>query len=395
MYKKIVFALCEFILLSFGLIAQSTSIESILREVEQNNQELKALSQYTESKAFELKSANNLPDPQLGAYYLPFGEHSTGDYSEIQVSQSFEFPTVYSARRNLIDKQTSQLLLDYQARRQEILAQAKAYCLNLIYLNKRLTTETLRVGQAKQVFEQAQVLYEKEQVGILELNKAKVAWMQEQFKIQQIESDQRNTILLLKHLNGGAEIRFSPDEYALSLDLADKNVVWQEKQLQDAELVKLRQQEGIAQQSLRLVRNRTIPNLTAGFNSQGVAGERFSGVFAGISIPLWSNRNKVKAAQAQVDFQQSINISLSLQAYSALEKQYNDYEIMLAKFQEYEATLSGLNSDDLLLYAYQLGELSFLEYYMELKFYRHAYDTMLDMQYQLYVSQTQLLKHQL
>ncbi|MEQ8473900.1 MAG: TolC family protein [Marinoscillum sp.] len=394
MYKKIVFALCG-CFLSFGLIAQSTSIESILREVEQNNQELKALSQYAESRTLELKSGNNLPDPQLGAYYLPFGEHSTGDYTEYQVSQSFEFPTVYSTRRNLIDKQTNQLELDYQARRQEILAQAKEYCLNLIYLNKRLTTETLRVVQAKEVFEQVQELYEKEQVGILELNKAKVAWMQEQFKIQEIESDQRNTMLLLKNLNGGAEIRFSSDEYALSLDLADKESVWEDKQAQDPELVKLTQQEAIAQQSLRLAKNRTLPNLTAGFNSQGVAGERFSGVYAGISIPLWSNRNKVKAAQSQVDFQQSINTSLSLQAYSAFVKQYNDYEIMLSKFQEYEATLSGLNSDDLLLQAYQLGELSFPEYYMELKFYRQAYDTMLDMQYQLYVSQTQLLKHQL
>ena len=394
MYKNMVFALCG-CFLSLGLLAQPTSIESILREVEQNNKALKALNEYVESRRLELKSGNNLPDPQLGAYYLPFGEHSTGDYSEFQVSQSFEFPTVYSTRRNLIDKQTDQLELDYQARRQEILAQAKEYCLNLIYLNKRLTTETLRVEQAKQVFEQVQELYEKEQVGILELNKAKVAWIQEQFKIQQIESDQRNTMLLLKNLNGGAEIRFSSDEYALSLDLSDKESVWQEKQSEDPELVKLKQQEAIAQQSLRLAKNRTLPNLTAGFNSQGVAGERFSGVYAGISIPLWSNRNKVKAAQSQVDFQQSINTSLSLQAYSAFEKQYNDYEIMFSKFQEYEATLSGLNSDNLLLQAYQLGELSFMEYYMELKFYRQAYDTMLDMQYQLYVSQTQILKHDL
>ncbi|MEO9477899.1 MAG: TolC family protein [Cyclobacteriaceae bacterium] len=394
MNKNIVFALCG-CFLSMGILAQSTSIESILREVEQNNQELKALSQYAESRTLELKSGNNLPDPQLGAYYLPIGEHSTGDYSEFQISQSFEFPTVYGTRKKLIEKQTDQLELDYHARRQEILAQAKAYCLNLIYLNKRLNTETLRVEQAKQVFDQVQELYDKEQVGILELNKAKVAWMQEQFKIQQIESDQKSTMLLLKNLNGGTGIRFSSDQYMESLDLVDKESVWEEKQAQDPELVKLEQQEAIAQQSLRLAKNRTLPDLTAGFNSQGVAGERFSGVYAGISIPLWSNRNKVKAAQSQVGFQQSMNTSLSLQAYSDFEKQYNEYEIMLSKFQEYQATLSGLNSDELLLQAYQLGELSFLEYYMELRFYRQAFNAMLDMQYQLYVSQTQLLKHQL
>ncbi|WP_162340380.1 TolC family protein [Cyclobacterium salsum] len=394
MYKTIVFALCG-CLLAFGGFAQSPSIDSILKQVEQNNQELKALSEYVEGKRLELKSGNNLPDPQLGAYYLPFGEHNTGDYTEFQISQSFEFPTVYSARGSLIDQQSAQLELDYQAKRQDILAEAKNHCLNLIYLNKRLDTESLRVEQARQVFDQVQELYEKEQVGILELNKAKVAWMQEQFRIQQIDSDVRNTLLQLVNLNGGNELSFTQSEYSASLFLAAKDAVWQEKQVQDPVLTQLNQQKAIAQQSLNLAKNKSFPNLTAGYNSQGVAGERFSGIYAGVTIPLWSNRNKVKAAQSQLDFQQSFNSSEKLQAYTSFEKQYNDYEMMLSKFKEYEATLSGLNSDKLLLRAYQLGELSFIEYYMELQFYRQAYDAMLDMQYQLYISQNQLLKHQL
>lgn len=159
--------------------------------------------------------------------------------------------------------------------------------------------------------------------------------------------------------------------------------------------MQLKQQEAIAQQSLNLAKSKSLPNLTAGYNSQSVAGERFSGIYAGISIPLWSNRNKVKAAQSQLGYQQTFTSSRTLQAYAFFEKQYNDYQIMLSKFQEYETTLSGLNSDELLLQAYQLGELSFLEYYMELQFYRQAYDAMLNMQYQLHISQNQLLKHQL
>lgn len=323
MIKNIVFALCG-CLLSLSVFAQTTSIESILKQVEQNNQELKALSEYMDSKRLELKSGNNLPDPQLGAYYLPFGDHSTADYTEFQISQSFEFPTVYSARGSLIDKQSAQLELDYQTKRQDILTQAKVHCLNLIYLNKRLNTETLRVEQARQVFEQAQKLYEKEQIGILELNKAKVAWMQEQFKVRQIENDVKNTLLQLTNLNGGTEIDFTSEEYSASLVLAGKDSIWQEKQAQDPELMQLKQQEAIAQQSLNLAKSKSLPNLTAGYNSQGVAGERFSGIYAGISIPLWSNRNKVKAAQSQLGYQQTFTSSRTLQAYAFFEKQYKD-----------------------------------------------------------------------
>lgn len=68
---------------------------------------------------------------------------------------------------------------------------------------------------------------------------------------------------------------------------------------------------------------------------------------------------------------------------------------MQEKYEAYESTLNSLNSNELLYKAYQSGELSFLDYFAELQFYRKAYDEMLRMQYELHISQTQLLKHQL
>jgi hypothetical protein len=84
-----------------------------------------------------------------------------------------------------------------------------------------------------------------------------------------------------------------------------------------------------------------------------------------------------------------------MEQYASFEKQFNDYQILLAKFNDYQSTLSGLNSDKLLLQAYQLGEISFMEYYIELQFYRQAYDAMLEMENQLYQLQADLQKHKL
>ena len=394
MYKNMLFALCG-CWWSVGGFAQSTAIESILKQVEQNTREVKALSEYAESEALSLKAGNKLPNPQLETFYLPLGRHAAGNYTEFQLSQSFEFPTVYRARSGLIAQQTAQLEWQYKAKRQEILAQAKDYCLNLVYLNKRLSVESLRVEQARQVFEQVQALYKKEQVGLLELNKAKVAWLQEQFKVQELKSERENLFLLLVGLNGGNKISFSATEYDTPLRLAAKDSLWQQKLLKDPLMAQLKQQEVIARQGLRLARNKTLPNLMAGFNSQGVRGERFSGVYFGVSIPLWANRNKVKAARSRVSFRESLATSAVTQGYASFGKEFNDYQFMLSKFREYETTLSGLNSDKLLLHAYQLGALSFLEYYMELQFYRQACDALLEIQYQLYKSQNQLLKYQL
>jgi hypothetical protein len=68
---------------------------------------------------------------------------------------------------------------------------------------------------------------------------------------------------------------------------------------------------------------------------------------------------------------------------------------MLEKFNEYQTTMGNLDSEQLLFKAYQLGEYSFMDYYLELQFYRTAKDRMLQMEKELQLLQTQLLKHQL
>ena len=382
MYKEIVFAFSVY-LLSFAVNAQTNNITRILQEIEQNNKELQAYSSLMESKQLELKAGNNLPDPQAGFYYLPFGNHSTGDYTEFQISQSLEFPTVYGARNVLIEKQQGQMELEYASKRLAVLLPAKKSMLELVFLNNSIAVEQTRVEQAKKVVDQVQELFEKEQVGILEVNKAKIAWMQEQFKVEQIENNRQNILLLLQNLNGGIEVSFNQPDFEDNLNLAALDSIWQNRQLADPSIKILKQKEEGALQQIKLSKSKSLPNLTAGFNYQGVSGSNYSGVYGGLSIPIWSNRNMVKAAQARYQYQQSYSNVQSLAAYVDFQKQYNNYQILLRKFQEYQSTLSGLNSDALLLEAYELGEISFIAYYMELKFYRQAFDSMLEMEKQL------------
>ncbi|WP_296622709.1 TolC family protein, partial [Marivirga sp.] len=134
---------------------------------------------------------------------------------------------------------------------------------------------------------------------------------------------------------------------------------------------------------------------TAGFNYQGVMGNNYSGVYAGISIPLWSGKNKIKTAKAQYQYQQSNAQAVITERHSDFLQQYNNYDLMLRQYGEYSTTLEGLNSEKLLLEAFQLEQISFMEYYGELQFYRQAYDKMLGIEKELYQLKANLLKHQL
>jgi outer membrane protein TolC len=224
-----------------------------------------------ESEKLVLKSGNNLPDPQVGAYYLPFGNHATGDYSEFQIAQSFEFPTVYGARSNLIETQVSQNELRYKLKRQEVLLPAVQLLHQLVFLDKKRTIEMERTVQAKTVYTQLQELFDLEQIGILEVNKGKIAWIQEQFKIDQLDADKKNILLQLQSLNGGKEIQFDPRGFIESLEIAPQDSIWASKKYTDPELLLLYQKEVVAKQQIQLSKNQILPNLTAGYIYQGVA----------------------------------------------------------------------------------------------------------------------------
>lgn len=395
MNKHIVSAICGCLFFVHGF-SQDKNIEEVLNEIEQNNTELKGYKSFIESQQLENRSNNNLPDPKLSGYYMPFGDNATGDYTEYEISQSFEFPTVYGARRKWNDLKSTQLQTSYAKKRQEILLSAKELLIEIAFSQKQKAIETERKTQSKQVFDQIQELFNKEQIGILDLNKAKIAWIQEQFVVQQIESEIQILLSKLKTLNGGKAIDDSLEAgISLPIEVGREEGLWQEKIANDPALQELKAAETASLQKVTLERNKVLPNIALGYNYQGVSISNYSGFYGGISIPLWSSKNKVKAAQANYDYQQSNTLLITTSLYAQFQETYNRYELMLEKYNEYRTTMDNLKSEDLLFKAYMLGEYSFMDYYVELQFYRNALDEMLQMEKELELLQAQLLKHQL
>lgn len=291
--------------------------------------------------------------------------------------------------------QEAQNAMEYQLKRQDVLLPALKLLNDLIFLNKKEEIEKVRVLQSKKIFDQTNELFEQEQVGVLDLNKAKIAWIQEQFKLDIIGSDLKKIMIQLKNMNGGKELDFAPNDYVGSLIVDDPENLWQEKMQVDPELKILLDQEKVAKQQIKLSKNKSLPNLTAGYNYQGVSGSTYSGIYGGVSIPLWSSRNTVKAAEAKYDYQKSFTQVKTDVMHTEFLGEYEVYQVLLKKYQEYQSTLQSLGSEELLLQAFELGELSFIQYYIELQFYQKALDSMLEMENKLVQSKAELLKHQL
>lgn len=391
---KLVTLVLFMFLFSFGVKAQTEELDKLLNDIEKNNKELISYSSLIESKQLELKSTNNLYNPEASFYYLPFG-NNVGAYTEFQISQTMDFPTVYKKRKDLIESQKEQLELDYFVKKQDVLLEAKKYYNELVYLNKYKKVASTRIEQAALIYSQIQNLYTKGQIGILESNKAKIVLLQEQFKLTNIDNEITEAFLLLKNLNGGIEVEISPSLFSSSLDLIALEEIIKEKEQISPNSLLLNKMETIAEQRIKLSQNMGLPNITLGANYQGFSSAYNFGFYGGLSLPLWNNKNKVKASKVNYIYQQAYTNAEELKNYSLIETQYNEYKSNLFKYNEYLKVFEGINSNTLLLKSFELGQISFMEFYIELKFYQQAEDEMLQMEYQLNQLSAEIFKFKL
>lgn len=112
-----------------------------------------------------------------------------------------------------------------------------------------------------------------------------------------------------------------------------------------------------------------LPTFSAGYMSEKVVGQQFQGLTLGISIPLWENKNRVKQAKAAVTAAESRQTDSKQQFYSQLQILYNRANGLKNTADTYRKSLETVNNTDLLGKALNVGEISLLDYIVEVGLY--------------------------
>ena len=112
--------------------------------------------------------------------------------------------------------------------------------------------------------------------------------------------------------------------------------------------------------------------------SECIAGTTLQGIGAGISIPLWENKNAVKAAKAQTVALQSAEADAKTQFYNTLKNQFAKARSFQRLASNYRQSLQTVSNADLLQTALNKGQISLIEYVMEQTIYYEAIGKMLE-----------------
>lgn len=185
----------------------------ILEQIEQNSTTLSALQELMKSQKLSNKTGLTPADPEVEFGYLWGSPIAIGNKKDVSVSQTFDFPTVYTQKHKLSNLQNNSVEYEYKSQRMDLLLTAKTTCIELVYYNALFELYSRQLDNARQIAEAFEKMQATGDANRLEYNKAMLNYTNFDNEIKRIDLERKRLLSTLTGLNGGKPITFDTKSF--------------------------------------------------------------------------------------------------------------------------------------------------------------------------------------
>ena len=407
---KRIWILAASLALTLGTAAQDNGIGLILQQIETNNKQLQANAGLAEAQKLENRAGNNLENPSLSYSHLWDSDDKGITVGELVISQGFDFPTLYATRAKVNRLKASALDAQAAALRQDVLLQAQLVCLDIIHLYRQQQLLDERLKNAEEL---ARMYAERLATGdanALETNKTNL-------ELLNVRTERRTNALALQaklrelqSLNGDmplapgrplpAPVLSGPQAMGLTAYAevplpADFAPLADALLASDPALQALEDERDAARRQISAERQGWLPRLEAGYRRNTETRHPLNGVVVGFSFPLFENRHKVRAAKNRALSIERQHDEAALRASAALWQLYDEAVQLQQSIREYRETFARQRDLQLLRRALDGGELSMIEYFVEVSIVYQSRANLLQLENQYQRTVAQIYKSRL
>lgn len=374
-----------------GLHAQS--LEDLIRQVDLNNPEITAYRKLLESRRYEARTGNTPADPFVSAGIMPGVSGTDGSKKLWSVTQSFSFPTRYLLQGR-INKNTVLLAeQEFNRGRLSILLETRLEWYDLIYKTSVLELLSSR----KAVYDRLQSAWKKMldhgETTVMDYNRILMELSALNLALTRTNADIDMLREKLRYL-AGSDITFpEAGEYPVLQDPDLEMILKEKASLHPAYLIPALEYE-ISRQEVSLSKSGALPELQLSVGSEINPSETFTGVTGGISIPLWSNTNKVKAAAARSEYlavqRDATIMNLDLQ----VRNEFSHMKALQKSIQELTGILDEGGGMRFLDRALEEGEISVATYFVYQQSVYESEERLLELRNEFQKSMARILDHE-
>ncbi|WP_290451542.1 TolC family protein, partial [Duncaniella muris] len=352
----------------------ASDFDKVLNTVVSNNMALKYADAENQAAIASLKSENTLDAPEIGFKSL-WGAKGIGDKRNFSISQGFDWPGVYTARREAIRKSQAAMQYLQESAMIEARQEVRLLLIDIIYAKQRIAaTEKICDGLSslQKTFRKA---VDEGNETKLDYNKSVIEKIAAERELKTLRGEYAAMLASLRAMNGGKDVEdlvASVGNVYPEVDLASLRPDVENIRAKDPAIAAMKADAEVQKSLLKVEKRSLLPGFTLGYSHEWEMGDRFNGFSVAVSLPFITGNKKVKASRLQVrasEMQQEMElIRLSAAMSGDYEKALQYRELL----DQYEDIMNDNSDFELLKKAFDGGQINFLTYMQELNYFLAA-----------------------
>jgi outer membrane protein TolC len=344
------------------------SLDSLLISIQKNNHRLAAMEKWLEAEQSRARTGIYPDNPELSYVYMWGNSEAFGDQKELEVIQSFKFPGYYNSKADVQKQELVRKQMMVQKTRQELLHKVRTTFFNVVWLEKKSELLQARSQESEKLVNIMESGFQSGEISKPVFDRARILNISLRNELSQRLTNIEVQKDLLQQMNGDLQVGNISFEYPEHWGLPDLDSVLVLASDQNADLKMAGAFVEENELNVKLEKMNSLPEFQAGYKSQAFLNQKLKGVHAGVTIPLWQNKNQVKQAKLETEWSQATAKQVESVVRSEITTLYNNLETAYKNYLELKEILGeeqvSENSLDLL----QAGQISFPEYLMEIQF---------------------------
>ena len=328
---------------------------------------------------------NTLEAPEV-EFSRVWGADEVGNKWSLSVSQSFDWPGVYSARRSAARAQRSAAEYAIETTVMDLRLEVRNALIDIIHNTQLMAVQRSLIGHMQEFADAYRKGVERGDETRLDLNRAVIELVGCKQQLNSLQAERASLISALSALNGGqpvdAIVERIGDNYPIFTAVVPDSISPEVIRRRDPSYAAAEAALSAAREARKVESRLSLPGFSIGYEHETEMDEHFNGFSLGLTLPVWGRNHQRKAAAFEEEAARiEAETALAVRAAS-LEADLDRLVALRATLDEYEPVVNTSENTALLGKALDARQISFTTYLQDMNYFIEANKAYLDTLYE-------------
>lgn len=354
------------------LAVSATDFNAVIDRVAALNPSDAIAAKTNEAEILNQRAENQLEAPEVEFAHLWGTNTEVGDKWELSVTQSFDWPGVYVARRKAIAANEIALQRSRETAMRDLRAEIRELLIDIVNNHKNINLETHLAESMDSLEHRYRIASEAGDETKLDYNKSVIERIAVHRSLHQLEAERELLMASLSSLAGGADAYSILDgfdyEYP-AVNLAAIPTTRQAIAELDPRVAELKLRIEALKATESAERRSLLPGFSLGYVHETELGGGFNGFSVGMSLPFLYGNKKVKSSRLEAESLEMEATTMVTQREASIKGDMNRLKALHTIIKEYAPVVDTDSNTLLLKKALDARQITFLTYIEELNYF--------------------------